>query len=397
MVEQKRLAETEAVKTKKPKLITEFFSRSEKVTKISDYHPEIEKTTTSEHINGKSHTTTKTKAEVTENGNVINEKVEKKTIELKSGKGEGLSNVSSTELQDHFKPDSTSDITPDPNYSKICEDLNFNKQEWLDSLSDEHKSLLDLEISTLHISWLAALHKELTKPYFLKLKKFLSAQKSKTVFPPAKDIYSWSHYTPLLEVKCLVLGQDPYHNFNQAHGLAFSVLEPTRPPPSLLNIYKTLKIDFPNFEIPDYKVLAKQGEPGGGNLTKWAKRGVLMLNACLTVEAHKANSHAKQGWEQFTEQVIKAAITYAKEKEKLGFVIMAWGTPAQKRVANFTVQLNSTETPFLVLKSVHPSPLSASRGFFELEVFKKCNTWLAEQGKNRIDWGLFEGNVVTGE
>lgn len=393
MVEQKRPAEKEATKTKKPKLITEFFSQSKKFTKKSDNGSEIEKTTTSEHSTGKSHTINENKAKVTGNGKGISEEVGNKTIGLKSGKTEGLSNVSSAKVPDHITPD----ITPDTDYSKICEDLNFDKQEWLASLSDEHKLLLDLEISTLHISWLAALHKELTKPYFLRLKRFLNAQKSKTVFPPAKDIYSWSHYTPLPEVKCLVLGQDPYHNFNQAHGLAFSVLEPTRPPPSLLNIYKTLKIDFPNFEIPDYKVLAKQGEPGGGNLTKWAKRGVLMLNACLTVEAHKANSHAKQGWELFTEQVIKAAITHAKEKEKLGFVIMAWGTPAQKRIANFTAQLNSAETPFLVLKSVHPSPLSASRGFFELEVFKKCNKWLEEQGKNRIDWGLFEGNVVTGE
>ncbi|QEL59926.1 uracil-DNA glycosylase [Candidozyma auris] len=160
-------------------------------------------------------------------------------------------------------------------YADFCHEVNFNKDEWLQTLNEEQRRLLDLEIRTLHITWLAVLHKELTKPYFIKLKKFLQVQMAtKTVFPTPKDIYSWSHLTPLPELKCLILGQDPYHNHNQAHGLAFSVLEPTRPPPSLLNIYKTLKIDFPSFQIPDYKELAKQGKPGGGNLSKWAKRGV---------------------------------------------------------------------------------------------------------------------------
>lgn len=279
-------------------------------------------------------------------------------------------------------------------YDGFCQKLNFNKKKWVSRLTAEEKLLLALEVNTLHITWLAFLHKELTKPYFLKLKRFLRSQSGKTVFPPPGHIYSWSHYTPLPDVKCLILGQDPYHNFNQAHGLAFLVLEPTRPPPSLLNIYKTLKIDFPSFQIPDYKELAKSGRPGGGNLTKWAKRGVLMLNACLTVEAHKPNSHAGQGWEQFTEQVIKAAIAYAKTQNE-GFVIMAWGSPAQKRVAGFATQLNSSDASFLVLKTVHPSPLSASRGFFALQVFLKCNQWLFENGKQPIDWGIVEGNVVT--
>lgn len=270
----------------------------------------------------------------------------------------------------------------------------FDKTKWVAGLSEEERRLLDLEIHTLHITWLTFLHRELTKPYFLALKRFLLAQKGKTVFPEPRNIYSWSHYTPLPEVKCLVMGQDPYHNFNQAHGLAFLVLEPTRPPPSLLNIYKALKIDFPGFEAPDYNKLAKAGKPGGGNLTQWAKRGVLMLNACLTVEAHKANSHANMGWEQFTELVIKTAIEYAAA-EKRGFVIMAWGSPAQKRVGAFSKQLDRSDTKFLVLKSVHPLPLSASRGWFDLHVFKQCNTWLKEAGKDPIDWGLVEGNHVA--
>ncbi|KAI5949497.1 UNG1 [Candida theae] len=277
----------------------------------------------------------------------------------------------------------------------------FDKEEWINSLSPEQKELLQLEIDTLHISWLSMLYKELTKPYFLNLKKFLlSQQKSKTIFPKPQDIYSWSNLTPLPNVKCLILGQDPYHNHNQAHGLAFSVLEPTRPPPSLVNIYKTLTIDFPDtFKIPDYQQLLKQGKPGGGNLSKWATDGgVLMLNAVLTVEAHKANSHANKGWEQFTEQVIRVALEY-HEKHNSGFVIMAWGSPAQKRLKPFEKILSSgksdssqegydEEGKFLVLRTVHPSPLSAHRGFFNSQVFKKCNDWLEKHGRDVIDWSV---------
>lgn len=281
-------------------------------------------------------------------------------------------------------------------YEQFCSRHNFDKSAWVASLTDEEKSLLALEINTIHVTWLAFLHKELTKPYFLNLKRFLKSQAGKSVFPPPGHIYSWSHFTPLPDVKCLILGQDPYHNVNQAHGLAFSVLEPTRPPPSLLNIYKTLKIDFPDFDIPDYKLLLKQGKPGGGNLTVWAKRGVLMLNACLTVEAHKANSHAGKGWEQFTEKVIETAIKYARDEENTGFVIMAWGLPAQKRVGAFDKLIKSSSSPFLVLRSVHPSPLLASRGFFESQVFKKCNDWLREQGLQPVDWSLVDGKQVVG-
>lgn len=272
--------------------------------------------------------------------------------------------------------------------AQFCKDAGFNKEKWLGGLSAEERQLLALEINTMHITWLAHLHKELTKPYFLKLKRFLRAQSEakKVVFPPPGHIYAWLHLTPLHKVKCLILGQDPYHNHNQAHGLAFSVLEPTRPPPLLLNIYKALAKDFENFQAPSYAELAKQGKPGGGNLTKWAQRGVLMLNACLTVEAHKANSHAGQGWELFTEAAIQAALKYARAH--VPFVIMAWGTPAQKRLARFDLG------DFCVLKTVHPLPLSASRGFFDAHVFKRCNEWLVSQNLEAIDWGLIDGNIV---
>ncbi|EDK44524.1 uracil-DNA glycosylase [Lodderomyces elongisporus NRRL YB-4239] len=282
-------------------------------------------------------------------------------------------------------------------YKDFCKEYKFNKTNWVNGLTLDQRETLQLEIEKLHITWLAALHQELTKPYFIKLKKFLASQtlQKKVIFPKQEDIYSWSKLTPLPTIKCLILGQDPYHNYNQAHGLAFSVLEPTRPPPSLVNIYKTLAIDIPEFVVPNYK----SNNTGGGNLSKWAENGVLMLNAVLTVEAHKANSHAKQGWEQFTEEVIKQAIRYHCNSESRvngGFVIMAWGSPAQKRVENIFRKMDKGDKEkFLVLQTVHPSPLSAHRGFFQLQVFKRCNDWLKEHDRDVIDWNaLAEKEII---
>lgn len=372
---------------KKPKLITEFFKAAnakvnEPKTKSKLKPANATKTDTLKTNNIKVKSTETTLKETNK-------------VEIEEGTQSIVENINKNESID-VEVKSTFDIIPESKstkeeeYDSFCSEYNFNKEEWVNSLTAEQRDLLDLEIKHLHITWLVFLHKTLTKPYFLNLKRFLKSQSNKTVFPPQHLIYSWSHLTPLPNVKCLILGQDPYHNFNQAHGLAFSVLEPTRPPPSLLNIYKTLKIDFPDFEIPVYEKLAKQGKPGGGNLTKWAERGILMLNACLTVEAHQANSHANKGWETFTEEVIGTAIKY--HTGKLGFVIMAWGTPAQNRVKKFSGPLNNNS--FLVLKSVHPSPLSARRGFFDLKVFKECNQWLQKRHMERIDWGILDGNVV---
>jgi uracil-DNA glycosylase len=180
-----------------------------------------------------------------------------------------------------------------------------------------------------------------------------------------------SRHTPFSSVKAVILGQDPYHNHNQAHGLCFSVRSPTPAPPSLKNIYIALKKDYPDFKEPPNK---------GGLLTPWADRGVLLLNTCLTVRAHEANSHAGKGWERFTQKVIDLVA----QKRTGGVVFLAWGSPAQKRCA----AVNSTK--HLVLKSVHPSPLSAARGWFECGHFKKANTWLEERyGKEGvIDWNL---------
>lgn len=253
------------------------------------------------------------------------------------------------------------------------------KAQFVSSLTEEQRELLDLEITTMEDSWFQALSGEFLKPYFLTLKRFLKAQYAakQTIFPPQNDIYSWSRLTPLNNVKAIILGQDPYHNFNQAHGLAFSVKAPTPPPPSLKNMYKALKIDYPEFVIPTGS--------GSGDLTKWADRGVLLLNACLTVKAHEANSHAKKGWEQFTEVVLRKAI----ENERK-IVLLLWGSPAQKRITG--MKLNPAKIH--VLKAVHPSPLSAHRGYFECHHYVKSNEWLIANGEEPTDWALKEGNVI---
>ncbi|KAL1962207.1 hypothetical protein VTN77DRAFT_9928 [Rasamsonia byssochlamydoides] len=257
----------------------------------------------------------------------------------------------------------------------------FNKEKWVASLTAEQKDLLKLEIETLDDSWLAHLKDEIVTPEFLSLKRFLKKEKESgaTIFPPENEIYSWSRHTPLHTVKAVIIGQDPYHNYNQAHGLCFSVRPPTPAPPSLQNIYIALKNDYPSFEPPPKK---------GGLLTPWAERGVLMLNTCLTVRAHAANSHSGKGWERFTQ---KAIDTVARVRTH-GVVFLAWGTPAGKRVSGINRERHC------VLQSVHPSPLSARNGFFTCGHFKKCNDWLAERyGEDgRIDWSLTPGKTVLG-
>jgi uracil-DNA glycosylase len=183
-----------------------------------------------------------------------------------------------------------------------------------------------------------------------------------------------SRHTPFNNVKVVIVGQDPYHNVNQAHGMAFSVRPPTPAPPSLRNMYKALEKDYPSFVPPPNK---------GGLLTPWADRGVLMLNTCLTVRAHEANSHSNHGWERFTQRVINLVA----QKRTRGVVFMAWGTPAGKRVLGIDKQRH------LVLQSVHPSPLSAARGFFDCGHFRKANEWLISRygADGEIDWSLSPG------
>lgn len=215
--------------------------------------------------------------------------------------------------------------------------------------------------------WLDAIGGEFKEPYYKELYRFVKQEYSThVVYPPSDDIFNAFHFTPLSEVKVLLLGQDPYHNEHQAHGLSFSVL-PDQPdiPPSLQNIYKELQDDL-GCSIPDH-----------GYLVKWAEQGVLMLNTVLTVRAHQANSHRGIGWEQFTDAAIRAL-----NEQDRPIVFILWGAPAQRK----KVMLNNPK--HLILEAPHPSPLSAYRGFFGSKPFSKTNEFLRANGVKEIDWQI---------
>lgn len=354
-----------------------------KKTKITDFFLVKKKAPPSEREKNKNE---EVKIETKEVNGSSDEADNKSTQEKQEDEKEDTSEIKEVHDTEDKEKEEEEYADDDENYTRFCAKYKFDKEAWVASLTPELRDILQLEIDHLHITWLTFLHKELTKPYFVNLKLFLKSQQNKTIFPPKHQIYSWSHYTPLPEVKCLVIGQDPYHNFNQAHGLAFSVLEPTKPPPSLQNIYKTVKTDYPKFQIPD----SQKG--GGGNLTQWAKRGVFLLNTCLTVEAHKPNSHSKRGWETFTQQVIDCALNYHNSNKSNGFVVMAWGMPAQNALLKFPQLQKSSK--FHVIKTFHPSPFSAAKGFFTLKCFKSCNDWLETNGRSKIDWSLVPSNSI---
>lgn len=218
----------------------------------------------------------------------------------------------------------------------------------------------------LESSWLNVLEKEFQKDYMIGLKQFLTQEKqqNKIIYPPSSEIFNAFNLTPFDKVKVVIIGQDPYHGYGQAHGLSFSVKDHVRLPPSLQNIYKELQTDIPGFKIP-----------ANGNLTKWAKQGVLLLNATLTVEASKAGSHQKQGWETFTDEAIKAISNF-----KQGVVFILWGRFAQDKE-----KLIDTSKHFII-KSAHPSPFSAHNGFFGSKPFSKTNEFLKKQHLEPIDW-----------
>jgi uracil-DNA glycosylase len=221
----------------------------------------------------------------------------------------------------------------------------------------------------LEASWLEVLSDEFEKDYMLKLRQFLKEEKQagKIIYPKGGDIFNAFAKTPFNEVKVVILGQDPYHGPNQAHGLSFSVQRGIPTPPSLQNIYKELATDIPGFTIPKT-----------GDLTEWAEQGVLLLNATLTVQAAMAGSHQKKGWEKFTDTVIK---TISDKKE--GVVFILWGAYAQSK--NVLID----ETKHLVIKSTHPSPLAVSRGgFFGSKPFSKTNTYLQQHSEKPIDWNI---------
>lgn len=215
-------------------------------------------------------------------------------------------------------------------------------------------------------SWYEVLKDEFEKPYFKALKSFLvEEKKSHVVYPPGALIFNAFNTTPFKDVKVVILGQDPYHGPGQAHGLCFSVPEGVQPPPSLVNIFKEISSDL---GIP---------RPNHGNLTSWAKQGVLLLNATLTVRAHMAGSHQRRGWETFTDAAIRAI-----SNELTGVVFLLWGNYAQAKSSLIDTSKHH------ILTSVHPSPLSASRGFLGCRHFSKTDELLMAQGKLPISWQL---------
>ncbi len=215
--------------------------------------------------------------------------------------------------------------------------------------------------------WLPYLKGEFGKPYYKDLYEFVKKEYSEhVIYPPSDQIFTAFHLTPLSKVKVLILGQDPYHEPNQAHGLSFSVpVTQKKIPPSLQNIYKELQDEMGCYI------------PNNGYLEKWAKQGVMMLNTVLTVRAGEANSHKDKGWEQFTDAVIRVL-----NEQDRPIVYMLWGSPAQKKAS----MLNNPK--HLILKAVHPSPLSAYRGFFGCGHFLKCNQFLEENGLDKVDWQI---------
>lgn len=215
-------------------------------------------------------------------------------------------------------------------------------------------------------SWKEQLKEAFEEESFYKLKQFLISEKqTNTIFPPGNLIFNAFALTPFDKVKVVLLGQDPYHNIGQAHGLCFSVPDGIAHPKSLINIFKELHDDI-GCAIPQ-----------SGNLEKWAKQGVLLLNATLTVRAHEAGSHQNRGWEVFTDTIIKKI-----SANKSGVVFLLWGNYAQAKIPLIDASKHC------ILKTVHPSPLSASRGFFGCKHFSKTNQYLINTGQTPIEWDL---------
>jgi len=219
----------------------------------------------------------------------------------------------------------------------------------------------------LHDSWKAPLQPQFDAKYMAELKSFLSAERAagKTIYPKGSEWFAALDATPLESVRVVILGQDPYHGEGQAHGLCFSVQRGVRPPPSLINIYKEMKTDL-GVDLPNH-----------GNLKTWAQQGVLLLNSVLTVEANKAASHQGKGWERFTDAIIQLV-----NDQPHPVVFILWGSYAQKKAAFVD------HTKHLVLKSVHPSPLSVHNGFFGSKPFSQANAFLQSKGRGEIDWRL---------
>ena len=218
-------------------------------------------------------------------------------------------------------------------------------------------------MSAISNDWLQAVGNQFRQPYYKELYQFIKSEYSNyRIYPNAEDIFNAFHFTPLRQVKVVILGQDPYHNEGQAHGLCFSVKPEVEIPPSLVNIYKELQDDLGCYI------------PNNGYLEKWSKQGILLLNTVLTVRAHQANSHQGKGWENFTDAVIQAV-----NAQDRPIVFLLWGRPAQMKRG----MLNNPK--HLILEAPHPSPLSAYRGFFGSKPFSKTNDFLTNNGMEPID------------
>lgn len=221
-----------------------------------------------------------------------------------------------------------------------------------------------MDVSTLPDCWRTALAGDLQSDWFAELSAYVETERANhEVFPATEDVFCALRLTPLKQVKVVILGQDPYHDVGQAHGLSFSVRHGVKLPPSLRNIYRELEEDL------------GVTPPAHGFLESWARQGVLLLNTVLTVRAHEANSHRRRGWERLTDRIIR---TVADNRH---VVFMLWGNPAQKKS-----ELIGQE--HLIIQSAHPSPLSARRGFFGSRPFSKANTWLQSNGLDPVNWEL---------
>lgn len=219
---------------------------------------------------------------------------------------------------------------------------------------------------TEKLTWHEVIGSEKEKDYFKQILEYVNNERhnGKIIYPPSQDVFNAFRFTPFADIKVVILGQDPYHGPNQAHGLSFSVLPGIKTPPSLANMYKELATDIEGFTIPKH-----------GYLASWAEQGVLLLNNVLTVENGKAHSHAKIGWEIFTDNVIEAI-----NQNLTSVVFLLWGSPAQKKGQFIDRQKHH------VLTAVHPSPLSAHRGFFGCKHFSQANELIKKQGKAPINW-----------
>ncbi|XP_034548693.1 LOW QUALITY PROTEIN: uracil-DNA glycosylase-like [Notolabrus celidotus] len=274
-------------------------------------------------------------------------------------------NEEEEDAKDPKKPKSSaseaesSTLTPAPLSPEQLDRIARNKKAALEKLSSAQTP------PGFGESWKEELAAEFRKPYFKQLMSFVTEERKRnTVYPPAEQVFTWTQMCEIRDVKVVILGQDPYHGPNQAHGLCFSVKRPVPSPPSLENMYKELVTDIEGFK-----------HPGHGDLTGWSRQGVLLLNAVLTVRAHQANSHKDKGWETFTDSVVQWLSTNLD-----GLVFMLWGAYAQKKGAAIDRKRHH------VLKAVHPSPLSAHRGFFGCKHFSKANELLKQSGKSPVDW-----------